>query len=201
MIWLIFKRKKDINSRIVLSNRNRKLTIRRIEKYDIGKYKWIVENDAGSDKKEFDVDVVIKPSVKAGFVILCAKTFYFRWLKLLHYQASNEHSNSYFSSVMNNHLKCNHFLSDWMTKTGESLISPHMKSVLLMINLNLIVNQLVTRFLTSHGHWILSQSNPILLMEFLFATMVKHWSFRTWLRIGMAKSPAEQSTQLAKKNF
>ena len=90
IVWLIFKRKKDINSRIVLSNRNRKLTIRRIEKYDIGKYKCIVENDAGSDKKEFDVDVVIKPSVKAGFVILCAKTFYFRWLKLLRYQASNE---------------------------------------------------------------------------------------------------------------
>ena len=38
---------KDINSNILFSNRNRKLTIRRVSKYDIGKYKCLVENDAG----------------------------------------------------------------------------------------------------------------------------------------------------------
>ena len=88
-----------------------------------------------------------------------------------------------------------------LAKTGESLILPHMKSVLSMINLNLIVNQLVTRFQTSRGHWILNQSNLILLMAFLFVTMVKHWSFRTWLHFGMEKSLAGQSTRLARKNF
>jgi len=88
-----------------------------------------------------------------------------------------------------------------LAKTGESLILPRMKSVLLMINLNLIVNQLVIPSLTSRGHWTLSQSNLILPMVFLFVTMVKHWSFRTWLRFGMVKSPAGQSTQLARKNF
>ena len=52
------------------------MTIRRIEKYDIGKYKCIVENDAGSDKKEFDVDVVIKPSVKVGLRHLIGPCFW-----------------------------------------------------------------------------------------------------------------------------
>ena len=57
----------DVSPNLVLSNHKRKLTIRRITKQDIGKYKCIVENEAGSDKKEFDVDVVVLPKIEADF--------------------------------------------------------------------------------------------------------------------------------------
>ena len=57
----------DVTPNLILSNHKRKLTIRRITKQDIGKYKCIVENDAGSDKKEFDVDVVVPPRIEADF--------------------------------------------------------------------------------------------------------------------------------------
>ena len=76
------------------------MTIRRIEKYDIGKYKCIVENDAGSDKKEFDVDVVIKPSVKVGFRSCFSLVEPSYWSRLPIGRASLLAEPSYWSSFL-----------------------------------------------------------------------------------------------------